>query len=88
MSGLTNPNLQASVIVAASADFAPGGAQQRENHADDEGNDSQRPEDGDLGQETYDQEDYSQDDHDLLLSRMISIARVESDRRAGRAGYA
>jgi hypothetical protein len=61
--------LALSVPVAATADFAACGSQQRENRADDDEDDADGPKDSDLGHEADDEQNDAEDDHrDLLAS--------------------
>jgi hypothetical protein len=58
--------------VFAPADRPSCRADEKQNESDDQDDDADRPQDGDLEQQTQDQEDRSNDDHGIL---QVSAAR-------------
>src|SRR5262245_25140233 len=56
-----------SVVVPSASDGAPHSAEQHQDQSDDQDDDAERPQNRDAQQETEDQQDESNNDHEVLL---------------------
>src|ERR1700677_1956135 len=67
------------VVVPASADCVAGHAEERQDHAGDDEDDADRPENGDPGDEADNEEKNAEDNHDELLAAVRSGEGRDSD---------